>query len=84
MAARWRVSFVARHAIKRYFSSDRDPVRGVMPTIFVLYGKRECPPCPRTQHKLRPSWRAKVASASRRRGFKLGPEESLVLMVRCS
>ncbi|CAE7504265.1 unnamed protein product [Symbiodinium natans] len=37
--ARWRVSLVARQAVRHYFSPDRKPVGVVMPTILVVYGK---------------------------------------------
>ncbi|CAE7348037.1 unnamed protein product, partial [Symbiodinium microadriaticum] len=39
VAARWRVSLVARQAVRHYFNADRQPLGAVMPTILVVYGK---------------------------------------------
>lgn len=39
VAARWRVSFVARQAVRHYFKEDRQPLGVVMPSILVVYGK---------------------------------------------
>ncbi|CAE7627376.1 unnamed protein product [Symbiodinium sp. CCMP2592] len=39
VAARWRISLVARQAVQNFFAPDRQPVGVVMPTIIVTYGK---------------------------------------------
>ncbi|CAE7738226.1 unnamed protein product [Symbiodinium sp. CCMP2592] len=39
VAARWRISLVARQAVQNFFAPDRQPVGVVMPTILVTYGK---------------------------------------------
>ena len=37
-APRWRVSFVARQAVERYFQPESQPVGKVLPSIIVVYG----------------------------------------------
>ena len=37
---RWRVSFVARQVVERYFDADADPVGRILPSILIVPGTR--------------------------------------------
>ena len=56
---RWRVSFVARQVVERYFDADADPVGRILPSILIVPGTRCIITCCHA-HKRKPFLRTKT------------------------